>query len=578
MASGVSDALPPSKSCTRGLLLTAADEHRPPSSFDSTSIQGRVTKWLSIEGRRQSGFHDRVAALKNELVYAELRAAYATHIVMANRFSCRSIARMPNELWRYIFEMVVRSASFVGSGPSMYNLMLVCSSWKQILTGPVSAYLWNPIDFRGARFRKQSALLSQLGYFRQTASDSPNILPLVQVMVSLEDIRVDSLRAILAGSSISSFILHHFYAASGHTARSLLSVTVELPVIETLCIEGASVCRDSFPCLATEDKDLPAWARESQADRRHISWSFADDGASLTSAALLWTASPETEIALPWQNIRNYAELNTARIGGGIPSYHLVRMSQLTTLTLGGVFLPRSGPYISLPALREFNYTISWVIIPSGEHFGGVSLPGLQIWRVAGDHESMRNAVEASDVLHHSLRQFLPQCPLLQTLVLSLQFPYDGNTLIDHMRVCPALLHVDIRTAHATILDYTFVRGLADMTVAPSLRTFIMAESTGYGSQQHRVTSPDAVALAEATVDMLEARFAGGLCLMDLSEHASRNQDVSETGHPVWEKMSGWNSDAWGAEDFRLTKDMWVMLDARRARGGWNLLLNPRDR
>ncbi|KAK7018308.1 hypothetical protein R3P38DRAFT_3200672 [Favolaschia claudopus] len=540
LASPPSDTSEASSLC----LTMASDARREGLFFES------LGEWMSHAGKCQRAICSTFSSLQKESARSAVRGAFADYIITATLFEARSIHLLPPEIWHLIFKMAYGDRTSNWSPDSvLYTPMLVCRNWRNILAGGAAAGLWSPIDFRGLSAVKCRARAIQLGYALKRG-------PLV-VSFSMDDIDPtisDSLHRLVDKDINLTLNIHDFYSTSfrARLGRSVFRVQHPVPNISTLAIEGGTFWTGEYPCRDV----LPAWADSLTADQTDCRWTWPVPS-NLKTLTFLWTVTPELCFNLPWAQIESYAEMNTARINGILPSPHLQNMANLRVLCVSGVWLPssRSQPLL-LPLLEELSFVVPWSDVPIDGHFCGIHFPQLRVLRLRGRHTRSVAEELAARNFHNNLEVFLATCPHLTTMSLALQIPLSGRAVTRHMHASPSLRALYILAANRDMFDLDFVQGMADLSIAPALRTLVVQQGRYWDGDTEESDAERKV--SGGFVQAMKRRFENGMTVLSMPENGAGMHAEISTTHELWEVSASWNwvDDRWGVGGVKISSSL----------------------
>ncbi|KAK6978177.1 hypothetical protein R3P38DRAFT_2809362 [Favolaschia claudopus] len=531
----------PHPGIVKRLASSQSDSHRGGFFFES------MGEWMSDAGKYQRAICSTRSWLEKESARVAVRAAFVDYIISATLFEARSIQRVPPEIWHLIFKMAYGERIIHWSPDTvLYTPMSVCRNWRDIIAGGAAGGLWSPIDFRGISPTKCRARAAQLGY-------ALNRGPLT-VSVSMDDVDPmisGSLHRLVNRELDLTLNIHDFYSTSfrARLGRTVFRVQYPVPNVSTLAIEGGTFWTGEYPCRDV----LPSWAEILTAEQAVCRWVWPVSS-SLKSLTFLWTMTPEICFTFPWGQIESYAELNTARINGSLPSSHLQNMSNLRVLCLSGVWLPSAGTQpVSLLRLEELSFVVPWSDVPIEGHFAGIHVPELRVLRLRGRHTRSPSEEQAAHNFHGNLEVFLTQCPLLTTLSVALQIPYSGRAIAQHMAASPNLLSLYILAANRDMFDLDFVQGIADLSISPFLQTLVVQQGRYWdGESEESVREKD---VSSRFVQAIKRRFEHGLKILSMPENGGRPYADVSTRHELWELSTSWNwvDDRWGVGGVKIS-------------------------
>ncbi|KAK7056106.1 hypothetical protein R3P38DRAFT_3254025 [Favolaschia claudopus] len=523
----------PQETSLRYLTMTS-DSRRGGFFFDP------LHEWMAHAGKYQRAIHSTISWLQKESARASVRGAFVEYIIDATLFESRSISRVPPEIWSLIFEMAYGDRDSHWSPDSvLYTPVSVCRRWRDIMTTGEGAGLWSPIDFRGVSAVKCRARAAQLGYALKRGP--------VVVSISMDDVDPlisNSLHRLVGKDLTLTLNIHDFYSTTlrARLGRSVFRVQFPVPNVSKLTIEGGTFWTGEYPCRGV----LPSWAETLTADETDCRWAWPATS-RLNTLTLLWTVSPEHCFQMPWAQIESYAEMNTARTNGTLPSTHLENMANLRILCVSGVWLPTShAGVVSLPRLEELSFVLPWRDVPVDGHFGGIRCPELRVLRLRGRHTRSVDEDQSARTFHNTLETFLATCPLLSTLSLALQIPYSGQEVVRHMHASPNLQSLYILAANRNMLDFDFVRGFADLSITPLLRTLVLQQGRYWDIDSEESVHEQRI--AQEFVFAMRRRFESGLKVLSMPENGEGPYADVSTRHELWEASASWDwvDDRWG--------------------------------
>ncbi|KAK6992742.1 hypothetical protein R3P38DRAFT_3225025 [Favolaschia claudopus] len=392
-----------------------------------------------------------------------------------------------------------------------------------MLTETSAASLWNPLDIRAATgpiFEKRMTL--------KYVTNS-NILDVI-LSTAQDEIDLGLLTDVFFGRHIKNIrrlAIYNLYSATGSLVRHTFSQSAPIPSIRELYIVGVAWSMGKHPCTGT----FPVWAKNMLSE--HLEPEIHVDR-GLLALTLIQCIEPDRRIHVPWSSLKVYAELNTAREGGFIPTRHLRRLSSITKLSLGGVFLPAiaDGGLVELVNLIDFEYIVPWKWRPGTATFEAVNFPNLECLRLHGSLRQTEFLLEASDRFHHDLSFFLQRCTSLTTLELTLQVAYSTSVLITHLRSCPSLVRLEIGACPIDAVNNSLFHELCDTTILPNLKFLRVAEGRYPRTEPSVLDEADS---AREIISMMDSRFRSQLRFMDFKcKHEDRNK---------WQRsIRGWES------------------------------------
>ncbi|KAK7016243.1 hypothetical protein R3P38DRAFT_2778704 [Favolaschia claudopus] len=486
-----------------------------------------ISDWIPTGAALLSGYDQLVHELRKKLELAKFRQACAKHILLGSSYGLSSIGRVPNELWNEIFGLACDRRT---GWPevTLRTLTQVCKQWRTLLTASPAAALWNPVDLRDSG-GPIAARKAQLSYVT-----SSNILELV---MSADDTRTDHdlLQSVFRQpirnppiKRIRRLTIHDVYSSTGIANRSLFSQSAAIPDIDELYIVGAHWFVGEYPSV----NGLPAWF--ASLDQNQLQPELHIER-GITTLTLIQTLEPEHTLHVPWSSLTVYSELNTARANGIIPSSHLRRLSSLTSLSLGGVFLPHISDTgrVELHELTYFHYIVPWSWVPGIEAFEGVNCPNLTRLHLYGSSWNTPCLSEASERFHADLARFLPRCPFLDTLELALPVPYSSAVLINHLRACPSLLHLELDFCHPELVNDSLFQELSDTTLVPHLRFLRLVDG---GHSRTHPSALDEIDAVPTLIRMIRIRFRNNLRRLSFRpKHREMHSYYSERTILEWE-------------------------------------------
>ncbi|KAK7037891.1 hypothetical protein R3P38DRAFT_2770253 [Favolaschia claudopus] len=477
-----------------------------------------ISDWLPGAEVLVSGYDQMVHKLRKKLELAIFRQACAKHIVLGTSHALSSIGRVPDELWNEIFGLAC-DRRIGWPEDTLRTLTQVCKKWRTLLTASPAAALWNPVDLRkyGGPIAARKAQLSYV-----TAS---NIL---EIIMSADDTRSDHdlLQSVFQQPLLKPSIprirrltVHDIYSPNGIATRSLFSESAAIPDISELYLVGAHWFIGEYPSA----NGLPTWF--ASMDHNHLQPEIHIER-GITTLALIQTIEPEHRLHVPWSSLTVYTELNTARANGIIPCSHLRRLSSLTKLTLGGVFLPKMPDTgrVEFHELTCLEYIVPWNWVPGIETFEAVNCPNLTQLHLYGSSYKTLRVSEASERFHTDLARFLPRCPLLQTLKFALPVPYPSAILIAHLRACPSLLRLELDFCCPELVNNSLFQELSDMTLVPHLRFLRLADG---GNSTRHPSALDEIDAVPTLTRMIRLRFKNNLGFLSFRSKRKEMDHVS---------------------------------------------------
>ncbi|KAK7032004.1 hypothetical protein R3P38DRAFT_3187735 [Favolaschia claudopus] len=502
------------------LLIQAAHESRNPHV---SVLEARIRKWMPIGEAAVSAYEQQVQKMERDLLLAKMKLGWAKLIVTGTESALHPISRIPLEIWIHIFTWAYGHEN---EWPvvSLIDLSQVCRHWRQMLTNSAAASLWNPLHLgAGDSLDKKSKKLQYI-----TASGIVDVIMPTERSQLNEKLLVTIFRQPLQDAPIPrirNLALHDFYSPSGYLARSFFHQTAPLPDIANLYVVGPPWNTGRYP--STEG--LPHWATHLEESNLQPEIHIESEMQSLT---LIQTFEPDRRLHISWSSLTVYAELNTARADGMLPASHLQRLSSLTKLSLGGVFLPIGADRVELLSLSCFEYIVPWKWISGSTTFQGIDCPNLTELHLSGSSDRTLHVTEASHRFHQDLEEFLPRCPLLQTLEISLPVPYSLSVLLSHLRSCPSLLRLDLGTCHTECVNELFFRELCDLSLIPNLR-FLRLSEGGYSRTQ--ASAMDEIGSEVTVMQMIRTRFENKLQFLSFTPKAQERRWRAERTIQEWE-------------------------------------------
>ncbi|KAK7018958.1 hypothetical protein R3P38DRAFT_2783723 [Favolaschia claudopus] len=485
-------------------------------------------KWIPTGEALVREYENEVQTLENALEHAKQKLAYAKYILAKTAFFVQPIHRVPLELWIEIFHLAYdREGGWPAT--SLELLTEVCAHWKWMLTETSAASIWNPLDLRAA-----TGPISE----KRTTLKYVTKSKILDVILSTEEDQIDLglLTDVFSGDHIKNIrrlAIYDLYSATGSIVRETFSQYAPIPFIRELYLVGVAWSVGEHPSTGT----FPIWATDMLP--QHLEPEIHVDR-ELLALTLIQCIEPDRTLHVPWSALKVYAELNTAREGGFIPTRHLRQLSSITKLSLGGVFLPAiaDGGLVELVNLIDFEYIVPWKWRQGSTTFEAVRFPNLECLRLHGSLRQTEVLSEASDRFHHDLSPFLQRCTSLSTLELTLQVPYSTSVLITHLRACPSLVRLEIGACTIEAVNNSLFRELCDTTILPNLQFLRVAEGRYPRSEPSVLDEADS---AKDIISMMESRFKSQLRFMDFR---CKREERSQWQRTIREWESHWIS-AW---------------------------------
>ncbi|KAK6992698.1 hypothetical protein R3P38DRAFT_2801775 [Favolaschia claudopus] len=325
-------------------------------------LEARIRKWMPIGEAAVSAYEQQVQKMERDLLLAKMKLGWAKVIVTGTESALHPISRVPLEIWIHIFTWAYGHET---EWPvvSLTDLSQVCRHWRQMLTNSAAASLWNPLHLgAGDSLDKKSKKLQYIA-----ASGIVDVIMPTERSQLNEKLLVTIFRQPLQDAPIPrirNLALHDFYSPSGYLARSFFHQTAPLPDIANLYVVGPPWNTGRYPFHTRKGISKPEIHIESE----------------MQSLTLIQTFEPDRRLHISWSSLTVYRELNTARADGMLPASHLQRLSSLTKLSLGGVFLP----------------IVPWKWISGSTTFQGIDCPNLTELHLSGSSDRTLHVTEAS--------------------------------------------------------------------------------------------------------------------------------------------------------------------------------------
>ncbi|KAJ7472094.1 hypothetical protein FB451DRAFT_1175852 [Mycena latifolia] len=499
--------------------------------------------WMPGAAAQRELHHSAVRHLEGALAAARRSADFADRIFHGTLLPHRAISRAPEEVWSMIFDLLR------GEGETLRALTSVSKHFRTVATASRAASVWNPVVFIWLSENQYRWTVLKLERVLQSGS--------ARVSVSLRGVRPETLDQILNAQRYVQLTICDWYSQEAEGSESDPEELRERmrrnrwprPDVQELCIEGScgSSAKD-WKLLATEDGDgLPDWGEALPVESRSVRWR-----ATPRCLTLYVMIRPEVETDFVWEEIEEYTELGTMRVGWEIPALHLASFKNLCVLRLAGVLLPSTGGNIVLERLKSLEVVVEWAMYCNsrakggGVFFGKLTCPRLQTLRLRGDFwDGLREdghrpwpAKPAAETpmsrgLHASLTAFLKRSPALCTLEFSMQVTCPFATLKNHLRATPELLHLVVSPL---LCGAELFEGSQALTLLPELRTLGVPLSKAMCDKWDDIGW-------NALEGMCRARFGqGSLRTLDLRWQEDVEDDrIEDWGKPeVWLGKARW--------------------------------------